>query len=33
VPTDRLSGPQLFRPIMVDGVIDLRRRDALMLAR
>jgi CRISPR-associated protein Cas5d len=32
VPANKLSGPQLFRPTMVNGIIDVRRREALMLA-
>ena len=32
VAGDGSEGPRLFRPIMIDGVIDLRRRDSLILA-
>ncbi|WP_260598018.1 CRISPR-associated protein Cas5 [Sphingomonas endolithica] len=32
VPGDGSAGPRLFRPTMIDGVIDLRRRESLILA-
>jgi CRISPR-associated protein Cas5d len=32
VPGDGSGGPRLFRPTMIDGVIDLRRRESLILA-